>query len=159
MYPMENITLQLGLKVLLVREDGKFLVLHRSKDKYPDFQGTLWDIPGGRTDPNTSLFENLQRELSEEIGLKLDNSMWEGYSLLEAQDIWMKTKNIHVVRLTYMGLYSGKDPILCDEHDDFDFIDYQGLLHLFPEKSLISQVVQKHSLRIQTLLKHKPPRY
>lgn len=43
---MENsITLQVGVKVLLGDNDGRYLLLRRSLEKYPEIKGR-WDIVG-----------------------------------------------------------------------------------------------------------------
>jgi ADP-ribose pyrophosphatase YjhB (NUDIX family) len=111
--------LQVGVKALLRNKDGKFLVLHRSKQKYPDVE-TPWDIVGGRIDPGTNLVDNLKREIFEETKLELKHHPM----LLSAQDILLEDK--HVVRLTYLAPIEG-EPVLDDEHDDFKWLDADEL--------------------------------
>ncbi len=57
--------LQVGVKALLKNSAGKYLLLRRNPEKYPEV-GATWDIVGGRIDPGTPLFENLKREVYEE---------------------------------------------------------------------------------------------
>ncbi|MBU6447567.1 NUDIX hydrolase [Patescibacteria group bacterium] len=111
--------LQVGVKALLKNSQGKYLLLHRSAEKYPEVTNP-WDIPGGRIEPGSSLFENLKREIREETGLDLLKEP----RLIAAQDILKSDK--HVVRLTFTGEIEGA-PKLEDEHDDFKWCDRSEL--------------------------------
>lgn len=93
----EELKLQVGVKVLLENEDGDFLVLKKHGKKYNT--SDYWDIPGGRIDVGSSLEENLEREVKEEIGLDID--LKTRMVLISAQDIIRPERGIHVVRLTY----------------------------------------------------------
>jgi ADP-ribose pyrophosphatase YjhB (NUDIX family) len=104
--------LQVGVKVLLENEEGKYLLLRRSAKKYPE-TGEQWDMVGGRIDPGTTLMENLAREVDEESGLSLEGSP----RLVAAQDI-LRVPGRHVVRLTYLGRASGELK-LSEEHDAY----------------------------------------
>ena len=67
-----NVILQVGVKVILENEQGEYLLLRRSLDKYPEVKGR-WDIVGGRINPGQKLIENLRREIREETGFKTIN--------------------------------------------------------------------------------------
>ncbi len=121
---MENDTvLQVGVKILLKNQDGKFLLLRRSAEKYPEVKDK-WDIPGGRIDPGTTLLENLAREMAEETGLTLSGTP----KLIAAQDI-LRNADKHVVRLTYSGLADGEVKIDASEHDSFKWLDWEEIKH------------------------------
>ncbi|MBI5332600.1 MAG: NUDIX domain-containing protein, partial [Candidatus Aenigmarchaeota archaeon] len=77
-----SIELQIGVKILLKNRDGKYLLLKRSSEKYPEAGGT-WDIVGGRIDAGSGLMVNLRREVLEETGLEIT----EEPRLVGAQDI------------------------------------------------------------------------
>ncbi len=62
--------LQVGVKILLKSKEGKYLLVKRSAEKYPEV-GAKWDIVGGRIDPGSSLIDNLKREVMEETGLEI----------------------------------------------------------------------------------------
>jgi 8-oxo-dGTP pyrophosphatase MutT (NUDIX family) len=105
--------LQVGVKILLQNKEGKFLVLQRNLEKYPEIsKDRSLDIPGGRIEKGVPLIENLKREVKEETGLDLKDAP----RLLIAQDI-LKTDK-HVVRLTYVGSVEG-EPILSEEHSSY----------------------------------------
>ena len=117
--------LQVGVKVLLKNNDGKYLLLHRSKEKYPDIVDGSWDIIGGRIDVGETLMNNLKREIMEESGLKLVGDP----VLVGAQDI-LRGSEKHVVRLTYVGGEAVGDVVLDDEHDDFKWFSIDEMKEL-----------------------------
>lgn len=104
--------LQVGVKVLLTDGSGKYLLLKRSAEKYPEV-GPKWDIPGGRINPGKPLLENLRREVLEETGLKLESEP----KLIAAQDI-LRIEGRHVVRLTFLGKAEGI-PKLNEDSTEF----------------------------------------
>lgn len=108
---MENkeIILQVGVKILLKNKEGKFLLVRRNPKKYPEV-GPKWDIVGGRIDPGSPLFDNLRREIKEEVNLEYKGEP----KLVAAQDI-LRVPGKHVVRLTYLGEMEG-EAVLDDDH-------------------------------------------
>lgn len=114
--------LQVGVKLLIRNDDGRYLFLRRSSSFKPGIQ--KWDIPGGRIEPHEALIDGLRRELFEETSLKLDGIK----SLLAAQDIFVDDKNVHVIRLTYLGSAIEGNVVLSDEHDTYKWMTKQELL-------------------------------
>jgi 8-oxo-dGTP pyrophosphatase MutT (NUDIX family) len=112
--------LQVGVKVLLQNSEGKYLLLHRNTEKYPDISGT-WDIVGGRIDIGTPLLENLAREVEEETGLTLTSKP----KLIAAQDILLSKK--HVVRLTYTASTEGEPVLDTMENDTYEWLTKKEL--------------------------------
>ncbi|HVM73476.1 MAG TPA: NUDIX domain-containing protein [Candidatus Paceibacterota bacterium] len=122
-----DIQLQVGVKVLLKNQEGKYLLLRRavdSKAAQKNSQGT-WDMPGGRINPGTTLLENLARELMEETGLTMNS----GPLLVAAQDI-MKWSDRHVVRLTYRGTTEDGEPRLSEEHTEYKWFTLEEIKKL-----------------------------
>ena len=130
--------LQVGVKIFLKNKDGKYLVLQRSKEKYPGV-GAKWDIPGGRIDVDTGLMENLNREVLEETGLVVDGEL----KLINAQDI-LKTDK-HVVRLTYTGFADGEVK-LSDEHSEYKWLSLEDVKKLEPMDKYFKEVLEKFNL-------------
>jgi 8-oxo-dGTP pyrophosphatase MutT (NUDIX family) len=126
--------LQVGVKILMKNEKGKYLVLLRSAIKYPD-AGEQWEIVGGRIDPGSPLLENLKREVKEETGLEITGKP----KLIAAQDILKSTK--HIVRLTYIGEGSG-DVVLSDEHTDFKWLSLEDIKKLDPIDGYLTEVLK-----------------
>lgn len=90
------------MKCLLFNDKNQFLILERSKEKYPEVKD-IWDIPGGRIDPGVDLITNLKREVMEETQLRLLGEP----KLIAAQDI-LRIPGRHVVRLIYTCKCEGK---------------------------------------------------
>lgn len=116
-----NFTLQVGVKILLQNQEGKFLLVRRSFGKYPEINGR-WDIVGGRINPGSTLLENLKREIKEETGLRLVGVP----RLIAAQDI-LRNLNHHVVRLTYTGMAMGKVRLDKQENDEYKWFMQEEL--------------------------------
>ncbi|MDE2037838.1 MAG: NUDIX domain-containing protein [Patescibacteria group bacterium] len=110
------VTLQVGVKAFLKNKDGRYLLLHRSAEKYKGTKGS-WDIVGGRIEPGTKLMENLKREVKEETGLAISSEP----RLIHAQDI-IPNPEKHVVRLTYVADADGT-PVL----DTAENVEYEWL--------------------------------
>ncbi len=102
--------LQIGVKALIENNDGSYLFLQRSNG-LASTDDIRWDIPGGRINKGEPLRDGLTREIKEETGLVLDSPI----RLLDAQDIIIPQKDLHVVRLTYLTTIDGK-VTLSDEH-------------------------------------------
>lgn len=131
---------QVGVKVFLKNKEGKYLLLKRSSEKYPEVSGA-WDIPGGRIHPGHTLMENLKREVKEETGLEISSDP----RLIAAQDI-MPSADKHIVRLTYLAETEG-EPIL----DQVEHVEYKwlSLPEMKAEKNLdryAREVVEKNLL-------------
>ena len=97
--------LQVGVKALLQNKEGKYLLIRRSSDKYPEV-GPKWDIVGGRINSGETLMENLKREIKEETNLDMKKEP----KLVAAQDI-LRVPGMHVVRLTFVGEIEGEPHI------------------------------------------------
>jgi len=65
----------------------------------------------------------LTREVLEETGLMLQLHP----QLIGAQDIFVESKNLHVVRLTYIGSAEGQIQ-LSDEHDNSEWMTKEQIL-------------------------------
>ncbi len=120
----DEIKLQVGVKILLGNGKGKYLLLRRSLEKYPEVLGR-WDIVGGRIDAGKTLIENLTREIKEETDLRLVGKP----ELIAAQDI-LRNPNSHVVRLTYLGVAEGEVKLDGEEHDMYKWYSFEELKQL-----------------------------
>lgn len=105
--------LQVGVKILVTNQDGEMLFLRRAQTMSGE-ANPHWDIPGGRIDPSEPLVEALSREVREETGMALAGKP----RLLAAQDIFVFAKDMHVVRLTYIGEAAGEVQV-SDEHSEY----------------------------------------
>ena len=131
--------LQVGVKILLKNKDGKYLVVRRSAEKYPEV-GAKWDIVGGRINTGVSLLENLKREVLEETGLEIKYEP----KLITAQDI-LRVEGRHIVRLTYTGFADGEVK-LSDEHSDYQWLSLEEIAKLEPLDKYFKEVLTKFDL-------------
>ena len=135
---MTEVVLQVGVKALIKNAEGRYLVLERSVEKYPEVPNR-WDIPGGRIDPGSTLLDNLTREIREETGLTLTGNP----SLVAAQDI-LRIAGKHIVRLTYIVTVEAGEPQLDgDEHDRFDYFSLEELRNKKGVDIYVQEVAQK----------------
>src|SRR3989338_7634190 len=133
---MSQVLLQVGVKILLKNNEGRYLLLHRSLKKYPDIKGT-WDIPGGRIHLGTPLLENLKREVKEETGLVVSGEP----KLVAAQDILREGR--HIVRLTYVGEAEGEVVLDTGENDQYQWFEKKELLKVSDTDVYLKEVLDK----------------
>ena len=131
--------LQVGVKALLRNGEGKFLLMRRNPEKYPEV-GAAWDIVGGRIDPGSPLMENLKREIKEETGLDLE----EEPRLVAAQDI-LRVTNRHVIRLTYVGTIEGT-PTIDGDHTEWKFFSSAEIKKLEKLDIYVKELIQRGTI-------------
>lgn len=132
-----DITLQVGVKILVQDNEGRYLLLERSLTKYPDIKGR-WDIVGGRINPGTELLENLKREVKEETNLELAGEP----KLVAAQDI-LRVPGKHIVRLTYVGKAVGDIIVDKSENDSFKWFTRDELESLDDTDMYLKELFNK----------------
>jgi 8-oxo-dGTP diphosphatase len=123
--------LQVGVKALIKNSSDKYLLLQRSKIMDGETVAS-WDIPGGRIKPEEPLNEALARELSEEIGFNVTVEP----HLITSQDIFIKAKDLHVVRLTYRVDCDIENIKISDEHTNYAWVDPSDFKELLIEPYL-----------------------
>ena len=134
---MEKLTLQVGVKLFLKNDVGRYLILKRSPIRYPHIVN-FWDIPGGRIIPGTTLLENLKREVFEETRL----SVYGEPRLICAQDI-LRLPEKHIVRLTFSGTTSG-EPVLGEEHVEYQWVTLGDMKALSKLDEFTREVLEKN---------------
>lgn len=113
--------LQIGVKLLVQNHEGEYLFIKRTKLLQNESK-VSWDIPGGRIESNEYLEAALKREVYEEIGYTLESPLL----LINAQDIFVEAKDLHVVRLTYTTNVDVATVHLSDEHQDAVWLSLQN---------------------------------
>lgn len=122
---------------MLKNSEGKYLLLKRNPEKYPDMKSGWWDIPGGRIDAESGLLENLKREIREETRLELIKEP----KLIAAQDIIRPGR--HVVRLTFIGELDG-EPRIDKEHVEAKWVSSDELRALGSElDGYLKELIEK----------------
>ena len=133
--------LQVGVKIILQNGEGKFLLLQRNLEKYPEVKKSdSLDIVGGRIKIGIPLMDNLRREIFEETKLTLT----EEPKLLAAQDILRPDK--HVVRLTYTANIEG-EPVLDEEHIAYKWLTAEEIKNTEGLDQYFKEVFDKFILK------------
>ncbi|MCX6816153.1 MAG: NUDIX domain-containing protein [Candidatus Aenigmarchaeota archaeon] len=132
--------LQVGMKALLKNREGKYLLLRRSPDKYPE-AALRWDIPGGRINTGDLLMDNLKREIKEETNLDLKKEP----KLVAAQDI-LRVQDRHVIRLTYAGEIDGNPVLDTEESVDFGWFTSKEIKNLEHLDIYVKELIEKGML-------------
>lgn len=131
--------LQVGVKVFLKNKDGKYLILKRSTEKYKNTNG-IWDIPGGRIDPGTSLVNNLRREVMEETNINIEGEP----TLIYAQDIILTdTRDKHVVRLSYLADSNGEPKLDLSENVEYKWLSIDEMLSITDLDAYVREIIVK----------------
>ncbi len=115
--------LQIGVKAIIKSSSDEYLLLRRSDLLATDSSETSWDIPGGRINPDENLIDALKREIKEEVGYDIHSTP----ELIAAQDIFVTTKDLHVVRLTYVIEENISEIHLSVEHEAYQWVSLDGI--------------------------------
>lgn len=120
---MINHVYGLAVRVLLVDENGKILILKRSTDSKTN--PGKWELPGGKVNQDESFDHALLREVYEETGLKIELDHVVGAS----------EQNLHIIRAVHI-IMSGKivegDLTLSSEHEGYAWV----LMETLPDYEL-----------------------
>jgi ADP-ribose pyrophosphatase YjhB (NUDIX family) len=102
--------------------DGKVLLVRRSRSPGNGF----YSFPGGRVEFGESLHTALHREVDEETGLRIEILALAGW-----REVLPGTGGGgHYLIMSFAARWIAREPVLNDEHDDFRWIDPDGLSDL-----------------------------
>ncbi len=132
-----DIQLQVGVKIFLENEEGKYLLVKRSSEKYKTVQGN-WDIVGGRIDPGSRLIDNLRREVMEETQLAIISEP----ILLSAQDI-IPNPERHIVRLSYKGKTTGEPVLDMSENVEYKWLTVEEISNMADLDVYVAEIIEK----------------
>ncbi|OHA23211.1 MAG: hypothetical protein A3H57_04610 [Candidatus Taylorbacteria bacterium RIFCSPLOWO2_02_FULL_43_11] len=136
----KNITLQVGVKALIVNPNGEILIIKRNPHKYKEIK-QLWDMPGGRIAPGESLISNLEREVEEETNLNL---LTKTVTLVAAQDIILEDK--HVVRITYLANTTGEIKLDTAENTDYMWVSEETALKMANLDPYLKEILRNRTV-------------
>lgn len=129
----------IGAKALIVHE-GKVLIVREAA--YDEGISTgMWDVPGGRINPEEPILEGLQREVTEESGLKIEPG--EVLGVFETFPE-IKGEACHIVRVFYKAKALNTDVVLSQDHDMCEWVtlaDLEGKKFVSSVEDLIHKVL------------------
>lgn len=130
--------LQVGVKIFLKNDEGKYLLVKRSAEKYKGASGS-WDIVGGRIDPGSKLIQNLRREVKEETQLEILSEP----VLIHAQDI-IPNEEKHVVRLSYIGNTKGEPILDTTENTEYKWLTVEEMYVTEDLDIYVKEILEKN---------------
>jgi ADP-ribose pyrophosphatase YjhB (NUDIX family) len=109
---------QLAVSAAIFR-DGRILLVRRSRSPARGF----YSLPGGRVEFGETLHAALHREVDEETALKIEIAGLAGW-----REVVPGTGGGgHYLIMSFAVRWAAGEPVLNDEHDDFKWLDPDGL--------------------------------
>jgi 8-oxo-dGTP diphosphatase len=108
---------QLAVSAVIFR-DGKILLVRRARSPGKGF----YSLPGGRVEFGESLHTALHREVDEETALRIEIVGLAGW-----REVLPANGGGHYLIMSFAARWTGKEPVLNDEHDDFKWLAPEGL--------------------------------
>lgn len=140
----------LTVKGVILRDDGKILLLKRSKKS---LNPGKWDLPGGTLEKGETLKEALSREIEEETGLEVEVG-----EIIGTAEFSKESKNFTEEKrgLRYLTYYSGKKEVkLSKEHQDFEWFAIDEALEELSEKDGFENEKREVVLKAKEILEMK----
>lgn len=131
-----------GVKLLAVNDQGKYLLIRKDPEKYPEM-ANKWDIPGGRWIPGKEVIpKTMERELRGETGLDMSGKP----SFVAKQKFpHSRIKDLEVVRLTYKVKVSGNIK-LSDEHTEHKWVTIDEMKNMDELDPLVKQLIDEGTI-------------
>ena len=104
---------QLAVSAAIFRE-GRILLVRRARSPAKGF----YSLPGGRVEFGESLHTALHREVDEETGLKIAIIGLAGWR----EVLPGASGGGHYLIMSFAARWTGNEPVLNDEHDDFKWL-------------------------------------
>lgn len=115
--PVQPSRPQLAVSGAIFR-DGKVLLVRRVRSPG---QG-LYSLPGGRVEFGESLHTALHREVDEETGLRIEILGFTGW-----REVLPAAGGGHYLIMSFAARWTEREPVLNDEHDDFKWLEPDGI--------------------------------
>jgi len=136
-------SINVGAKLLAVNEEGKYLLIRRNPEKYPEMANRL-DIPGGRWIKDQEVIpKTLERELGKETGLTVISEPDNKPEFIAKQKFpHTRIKKLSIVRLTYRAQVTG--PVqLSDEHSEYMWVTPQEMKEMSDLDPLVKDLLDQ----------------
>jgi 8-oxo-dGTP diphosphatase len=129
---------KVNVSVVIFKND-KILIVKRSMDEdiFPGF----WGIPGGTVDANDTTLETaLERELMEEVGIKIKN-------LHQIQNNIVEKEMHAVVYIVYTADYDSGEPIAMDGTEVVDWMTLAEIYKLDFTPKTVDIIKTAHKIK------------
>lgn len=108
---------------ILENKKGEILLIKR---KWPPHKGE-WDLPGGFVDLGESLRESMERELKEELGVKVDNLKF--YKSANQDRYFFSGVNYYTLCFVFTGNIGDKKVQALDDVGEIEFFSKDKIPH------------------------------
>jgi ADP-ribose pyrophosphatase YjhB (NUDIX family) len=115
--PVQPLHPQLAVSAAIFR-DGKILLVRRARSPAKGF----YSLPGGRVEFGETLHTALHREVDEETRLKIEIVGLAGW-----REVVPGTGGGHYLIMSFAARWTGGEPVLNDELDDFRWLALDSL--------------------------------
>lgn len=127
----ENSNVGVTQKAIVVRDDGKFLVIRRSKTAPSN--ALKWDLPGGLLEYREDPISGIEREIMEETGLSVtDIKPFDVFGHENPVGFW--------VTIAYVCKIKSGEVKLSYEHDDYKWVSKEEFENLESSEKIIQFV-------------------
>ena len=141
----------LTVKGVILRDDGKLLLLKRSKG---EFNPEKWDLPGGTLEKGETLEEALLREIQEETGLEVEVE-----KIIGTAEFSKESKNFDGEKrgLRYLTYCSGDSEVKLNkkEHQDHMWLSLEEALEKLSTEDGFENEKRQVILKVQEILEMK----
>lgn len=133
-----------GAKGLIVRPDGKVLILREGNGYDEGTELGNWDVVGGRIEVEETLLVGLRREVLEESGL--DIVVGDMLGVTENFPV-IKGEETHIIRVYYACTCDNDVVTLSTDHDKYAWIDPKD----YDKSGLMEDVAEMFKVYLQKI--------
>lgn len=118
---MENIVKQrIAVRAVIIRDDGKVLLIRESENYKGGTQVGFYDFPGGKIKIGETYESAIKREVMEEVGLEI--SIEEPFYVYEWRPLVMN-EQLQIIGIFFKCKPLSVNVVLSNDHDDFQWIN------------------------------------
>ncbi len=123
----EQVTLEITIKAAIIKDGDKVLIVRRSKTN--DLNPGKYDLPGGHIEIGEDFEEALEREINEEVKIKVDVG-----PIISASSFRENKKG-----LRYIAFYRSGEVKLSKAHDRYEWMNIDEAIEKLSDKGFESE--------------------